>query len=327
MSNYDFKKKIKEVTKRELSFEPKSIWNHQTKTNLDKIIIDEISQKTINDTTKDDWMSFGSGSFMSKFNTEYAKRIIEFWTKEGDLILDPFAGRTRSLISTLLKRRYFGFDVVKDNIDNMINSYSELSKKYKMGELRLYNDDSYNLNRYIKESVNLVMTCPPYWNLEKYPEGNGVQLSLIESYESFLKRYEEILLNASDKLIDGGFFAIVISNWRTDNTFYDFRTDTSNILKKKLLLYDEIILEMSGAKRHPLYPQAITKLKMLKTHEYLLIFRKANNTSEYQNVNDEINFNRPYVKDYFNTDELFWKNKKDWINNFVFGKKNKFFEK
>lgn len=40
------------------------------------------------------------GKNFSEFNPTVAENIINFWSKEDDLILDPFAGRTRCLIST-----------------------------------------------------------------------------------------------------------------------------------------------------------------------------------------------------------------------------------
>ena len=75
---------------------------------------------------------------------------------------------------------------------------------------------------------------------------------------------------------------------------------------------------MSPAKRHPLYPQAITNLNMLKIHEYCLVFRKSANKETIENINADINWSRPTVSSIYKTqDKLFWskdKGKIDWIN-------------
>ena len=107
-----------------------------------------------------------------------------------------------------------------------------------------------------------------------------------------------------------------MANFRIEGKFYDFVGDTKNILKQNLDYHDEIILEMSPAKRHPLYVQAITNLNCLKTHEYCLVFRKPDDKDKLIDRNNDINWNRPLVKDiYGNKEDLFWADgKRDWIN-------------
>jgi hypothetical protein len=55
---------------------------------------------------------------------------------------------------------------------------------------------------------------------------------------------------------------------------------------------------MSPAKRHPLYPQAVTNRKMLKTHEYCLIFRKP---GDFKNENTKLlnTFNKCNLNKWF----------------------------
>ena len=72
---------------------------------------------------------------------------------------------------------------------------------------------------------------------------------------------------------------------------------------------------MSPAKRHALYTQAIVNLNCLKTHEYCLVFRKKDDKNNMIKKNNDINYNRPLVKDIHpNKDRLFWVDKKDWID-------------
>ena len=80
-----------------------------------------------------------------------------------------------------------------------------------------------------------------------------------------------------------------MANFRIDNKFYDFCGDTKNILKKHLDFHDEIILEMSPAKRHPLYLQAITNLNCLKTHEYCIVFRNSDMKENIHTNDTELN--------------------------------------
>ena len=311
-----YAERLKKQGHYDLSFEPKSFWEYSRGSHLDKLIDDSKSYDHNPVANHNDFFSKGRGTFLSKFNSEYAKRIIEMWSKEGDLIMDPFAGRSsRPLVSTLLERNYVGFDVLKDNLDEAQEQYDTLKKDRELGKLELINSSSENIDDFFPESVaDMVMTCPPYYNIEKYDSADG-QLTDIKTYEDFLKVYEVILEKTSKVLKPSCFFVVVLAIFRIDGKLYDFSSDTKDILKKHLTFHDEIILEMSPAKRHPLYNQSITNLNCLKTHEYCLVFRKQDSKENDIKKNDDINYNRPLVKDVHpDKEKLFWTDKKDWIN-------------
>ena len=312
----DYVERLRKQGLYEFSYEPKSFWEYGRGNNMDKLV-DDLKSYDHNKVDSKDFIKHGRGSFLSKFNSEYAKRIIEMWSKEDDFIVDPFAGRSsRPLVSTLMGRNYMGFDVVKDNLQEAKEQYDTLKKERKLGHLKLINSSSENIDDHLHNGVaDMIMTCPPYFNIEKYESADG-QLTDIKSYEEFLKSYRTILHKCCHILKSGCFFAIVVANFRIDGKLYDFCGDTKDILKKELTYHDEIILEMSPAKRHPLYTQAITNLNCLKTHEYCLVFRKENNKEDLIKRNNDINYNRPLVKDiYRNKDRLFWaEGKKDWLD-------------
>jgi len=312
----DYVERLRKQGLYELSYEPKSFWEYSRGNSIDELVEDIKSYDYNAVKTHDDFITSGRGSFLSKFNSEYAKRIIEMWSKEDDVIVDPFAGRSsRPLVSTLLGRNYVGFDVVNDNLQEAKEQYETLGKERKLGKLSLINASSETIDNHLPDdAADMIMTCPPYFNIEKYESADG-QLTDIKTYEEFLKTYKIILEKSIKILKPGCFFIIVLANFR-DGKLRDFCSDTKDILKKHLTFHDEIILEMSPAKRHPLYTQAITNLNCLKTHEYCLVFRKETNKEDLIKRNNDINWNRPLVKDvYRNKDRLFWaEGKKDWID-------------
>lgn len=61
------------------------------------------------------WDAGGHGRFFvrySKFHPQLAELVIRYWSSEGDLVVDPFAGRaTRGIVSLRLGRRYQGYEV------------------------------------------------------------------------------------------------------------------------------------------------------------------------------------------------------------------------
>lgn len=312
----DYIERLRKQGLYELSYEPKSYWEYSRGNNIDKLVDDIKSYDYNAEKTHENFIKSGRGSFLSKFNSEYAKRIIEMWSKKGDGIVDPFAGRSsRPLVSTLLERNYVGFDVIKDNLQEAEEQYNILKNERSLGKLKLIHKSSEHIDEFLPEGVaDMIMTCPPYYNIEKYESVDG-QLTDIKTYEEFLETYKIILEKSIKILKPSCFFVVVLANFRIDGKLYDFCSDTKNILKEHLKFHDEIILEMSPAKRHALYTQAIVNLNCLKTHEYCLVFRKKDDKNNMIKKNNDINYNRPLVKDIHpNKDRLFWVDKKDWID-------------
>jgi site-specific DNA-methyltransferase (adenine-specific) len=56
---------------------------------------------------------------------------------------------------------------------------------------RLINGDARDLSFIESESIHLVVTSPPYWNLKQYNE-NPDQLGHVQDYEAFLSELEKV---------------------------------------------------------------------------------------------------------------------------------------
>lgn len=61
------------------------------------------------------------------------------------------------------------------------------------------------------ESVDLVVTSPPYWTLKKYNDGDG-QLGDIEDYDRFLDELDEVWRRCYDALVPGGRLVVVVGD-------------------------------------------------------------------------------------------------------------------
>lgn len=76
---------------------------------------------------------------------------------------------------------------------------------------RLVNGDARNLSFLDDESVHLVVTSPPYWNLKRYNE-NPDQLGHIQNYESFLAELEKVWRHIFRVLVPGGRLVCVVGD-------------------------------------------------------------------------------------------------------------------
>lgn len=252
-----------------------SIWKYNTT----KDIKSEHFQQSVK--IIDNFINFADDKIFSEFNPSTAKNIISFWSKKDDSILDPFAGRTRALISYVMGRKYFGFEI---NINTwkynqkLIDFYSINKNNTKIVPI-----DCDNINiakqwlKYKKlKHFDMLFTCPPYWNIETYGNKKN-QLSNINNYTIFLKELI-IRLNKNINLIKkDGYICIVVGDFRKNKKYYTFHNDIINEFKnnKDIKLHDIVILQNIPYSVGAFYfGSSKRNKKVAKIHEYLLVFKK-----------------------------------------------------
>ncbi len=76
---------------------------------------------------------------------------------------------------------------------------------------RLINGDARDLSFLGDESIHLVITSPPYWNLKRYNE-SPYQLGHIQEYETFLGELEKVWRHVYRILVPGGRLVCVVGD-------------------------------------------------------------------------------------------------------------------
>lgn len=216
---------------------------------------------------------------LSEFNPTVAKNIISFWSDPGDLIFDPFAGRTRALVSHAMARMYVGCEVSGDVVSYMYNKFVALDLVSKDDfAVDIVNDDCLNINDYYDDvDVDMVFSCPPYWNLEKYESCSG-QLSDISDYNVFLDELVKRLVVASSKLKKDGFMCLVVGDFRRGGEYVTFHSDLLQRLKGVggLKLHDVVAVQNIPFNTAAFYFGSRKRFKSTaKSHEYLLVWKKV----------------------------------------------------
>ena len=69
-----------------------------------------------------------SGLGMSEFHAGLCEDIVRYWSLPGSRIVDPFMGRaTRAVVSTMLKRDYYGFEISPSTYKRVVEHINTLS--------------------------------------------------------------------------------------------------------------------------------------------------------------------------------------------------------
>jgi len=213
--------------------------------------------------------------YFSEFNPTVAENIINFWSEEDDIILDPFAGRTRCFISTIKNRKYIGLEISEEvckKINPLIESKEISNCRYPP---YYYNADSFNIDLLELPMADFIFSCPPYFNLEKYESCEG-QLSDIKDYKEFLERYKQIMKKSIDLLKKDKYLCLVVGDFRIKKKYYTFHCDNIRIMQELgMKLHDVIAIQSVTFDIANKRFGSFKKYKFTsKIHEYLLVFKK-----------------------------------------------------
>ena len=144
------------------------------------------------------------------------------------------------------------------------------------------------LDFYSDGSADLVFSCPPYHNLEKYSD-HPLDLSNM-SYADFCEAYADIIAKACRKLKDDRFAVFVVGDIRDSKGAYrDFIGLTKRLFcDSGLCLYNEsVLLEQYGTA--PLRAGVVfsASRKTIKVHQNVLVFYKGDLKRIKQNYRND----------------------------------------
>jgi len=245
----------------------------------------------------------GSGlSGTSEFDPVVADICYRWFGIDGGHILDPFAGGcVRGVVGSVLGQKYTGIDLSKKQIAENKRKVKELSidAKYILG-------NSLNIENIKKEEekYDLIFSCPPYYDLEKYDDGEG-DLSMLDNYEDFLKDYKEIIKKSVNNLRENRFAVFTVGNIRDKKGFYrNFVNDTILAFEEAgAKFYNDIILvnALATAPLRSRRPFEKSR-KVTKVHQNILAFYKGDLKEVRQGIK-----NIPKVERYHKNIVVFYK--------------------
>jgi DNA modification methylase len=228
------------------------------------------------------------------FPQKLVEELIQIYTKEpGEVILDPFTGIGSTLRAAYsLGRQGVGIELNEDFCNIARNRVKALQsdlfdKQIQPFEPRIYNGDSRDLSKFLQpESVDLVVTSPPYWNILNQKRtadskevrnysGSEDDLGNFESYQEFLDNLKLVFEQVYVALKPNKRCCSVVMDIRKKDKFYPLHEDQSRIMREIGFELEEYVIwdrqkDYNNMKTLG-YPWVF---RFNKVHEYICIYWK-----------------------------------------------------
>lgn len=264
----------------------------------------------LNDLTGKEWLKFTKSWFIlrppkrkndellhpAKFPENLVEEFIQFFTKKGAWVFDPFMGTGSTLIAANnVGRNCAGIELSKKYFTTAKKRIEKLESKNKIIPLA---GNSLNLDTVLKNShlssikFDYVITSPPYWNqlrrssirqkernekgLDTKYSNNAHDIGNIEDYDAFLEMQAKVFDKVFDYTKVGSYLTIITNNVYFSGKLYPLAFDTASSLtkrgKKSWVLKDERIWLQDDKK---LIALGVNNAWVgNRHHQYCLIFRK-----------------------------------------------------
>lgn len=225
----------------------------------------------------------------SKYRGNWApqvpRNLILKYTNPGDVVLDPMVGSgTTAIECKLLGRNCIACDINPDAIMVTLNrldfSYNPIDPNFPKTWIKTYVADARNLNLIEDNSIDLIATHPPYFNIIKYSDGVEGDLSNINNLEEYLKAMRDIAKEFYRVLKPGKHCTILIGDTRKNKHYIPiaFRV-MQQFLDVGFILKEDIIkIQHKMKATREVWNKKTDFYKIY--HEHLFVFRKPEKEEE-----------------------------------------------
>lgn len=203
------------------------------------------------------------------------RNLILRYSKEGDQLLDQFAGGGATLVEAkLLNRNIVGIDI---NPVAIKRCKEKINFDYDKGKanIKIIKGDAADLNFIKNESIDFILTHPPYADIIKYSDDIKGDLSLLK-IPKFLEMMKIVAEESFRVLKKGKFCAILIGDTRQKGHMIPLGFKVMQEFEKVgFVLKETIIKEQHNCKATGYWKTNSIKYNfLLIAHEYLFVFHK-----------------------------------------------------
>jgi len=262
----------------------------------------------LNDLDPKSWLKFQKSWFIhnppprkkgvlvhpAKFPETMAQEFIEFFTKQGQNVLDPMAGTGSTLVAALRSgRNSYGIELNPRYAQIAASLIEEERRQLGVEaaslEARLYHGDAAAAGGFSLPVIHYVLTSPPYWEM-LHARGAATQkkrrsaedldvtysddphdLGNIQDYTRFLEALVAIYSGLKPILASKAYLTIIVKNVKKGGRIYPLAWDLGRELDRVFTLKDERLWLQDNQR---LAPYGLGSAWVSNTfHHYCLQFR------------------------------------------------------
>lgn len=226
----------------------------------------------LNDLTSKEWLSetvtvftqkgLGAGSkdaeieklHPAPFSFQDVARLIKFFTKEGETVLDPFSGVSSTLKACAIENRQgIGFELNEKYVElsnRRIQEEISENSPFKSKQKVLCGDCRELIKKQKKDTIDFIITSPPYWDIletvdhkvkqnrisnnldTKYSESIN-DFGNIKNYDEFLEELSSFFNNCGSALKAKKYLVVIVSDFRKKEKYYLFHSDLAKSIESK----------------------------------------------------------------------------------------------
>ena len=299
-------------------FEESSLLAFQQTAEYDAMLNGSIDERnSLNDLTGKEWIPATKSYMFQKglgsshphaqieiqhpapFSFQDIESLIEFFTKKGMSVLDPFGGvGSTAKACALLGRKCTSIELSQKYHNLSIERLeTEVGQGMSCNHVFVNGDSCVELPKLSDNSFDFVVTSPPYWgilhkqdqkvlrnrvanNLDTQYSESSRDLGNVADYSEFLATLcDKVFLQCARVLRKNKYMAVVVSDFRDKGDFISFHSDLIYLLNNRqiqgggvLVLQGIKILIQNHKSLHP-YGYPFSYVENIH-HQYILIFRK-----------------------------------------------------
>lgn len=218
-------------------------------------------------------------------------RLIEFFTKPGQRVLDPFVGSGSTLLACAQTGRLgVGIELVERWAEV---SRARLDQVDGAERQEVLQGDARRVMAALEaESFDMVVTSPPYWMIlrkdwdhkvraERKAKGLSTRysdekndLGNLESYDAFLGELGSVFAECWRVLKPRRYMCVIVSDFRHKSRFVAYHADIASVVESVGFSLEGITILVQDNKN--LYPYGVPFAFVSNIHhQYILVFRRA----------------------------------------------------
>lgn len=217
----------------------------------------------------------------ASYPVSLCEKLIKTFARSNCNVLDPFNGIGTTMIAAEnLNCRGTGIDLSEE--------FCSIAKnRIKSDKIIIYQGDSFNiLDTLERESFDLVVTSPPYWDIlnqkrsvdlkdNKNYSNKDNDVGNISDYKKFIDTLRNLFSKIYPLLKHKSYCLINVMDLRKKSEFYPLHSDLAYALKNVGFIFDDLIIWDRQSDYNNMktlgYPY---KFRINKVHEYILVMYK-----------------------------------------------------